>query len=457
MVEVSSDKLAAGGLKRDSFANILDTWRRLMTPLKDKYERELFLSRNVYVFIATTALLARVIGMLILRSWEFSDEWQFGQEIGYIGRSLADGQGFSLLAIPTAKFPPIYSLLIGGAFTIFGVYSKVAAVTLFLFQSICAAITAVCLVVIGNHFFGRKEGIIAGLMWILYPSSIFHSAVAIWYSELSVTLIFLLIIVAISIERYPFPRRVAYFGGLSGLLVLTDSTMAIYPALLLLWMLYVWKVKLWKRIRMAVIWGITAGLVVSPWAIRNWLVLGTPIILKSNFGLELFFGNNSHSSGGGIDKERKLALAALNQKEHTYYNRLQPEHVYYSYLKNKALEWIRMNPLIFLQLTAKRVWYFWGKFPSIGPDRWSGWSWFQLVWYAPLFLLALYGFWCSRDRLWNTVPLWLFLLVYPLPYYVTHVQLYRYRYPVEPFIILLAAVPLTVWFGRCWGLTSTRQ
>jgi 4-amino-4-deoxy-L-arabinose transferase-like glycosyltransferase len=428
-----------------------------MTRARNKQEQVAFLSRENFVFILATALLARVVCMIILPwSWGLRNEWEFGQEIGKIGQSLADGHGFALMNVPTAKFPPMYPFLVGGAFIIFGAYSKAAAVILFLFQSICAAVTAVCLAVLGTRFLGRKEGIIAGFMWAFYPSSIFHSVRAIWYSELAVMLLLLLIIIAASTKPLPLSGRVACLGGLSGLLVLTDSTMALYPALLLLWVLYVWEVRFRKWIGLAVIWGVTAGVVVSPWAIRNWLVVGTPGILKSNFGLELFLGNNPYSSGGSIEKERLQALAALNQEEHAYH-RGQPERAYYGYLQNEALEWIRTHPLMFLQLTAKRFWYFWGKFPSIGPDRWRRVSWLHFVWYGPLAVLSMYGFWYIIDRRWLLAPLWLFLLVYPLPYYVTHVQLYRYRYPVEPFIVLLAAVPLTVWFGRCWSLTSTKK
>ena len=79
---------------------------------------------------------------------------------------------------------------------------------------------------------------------------------------------------------------------------------------------------------------------------------------------------------------------------------------------------------------------------------WSRYSGVQLVWYAPIALLALYGLWHSVRRRWDFTPLWLFLLVYPLPYYVTHVQQYRYRYPVEPFLVLLAAIPVTMCYVR---------
>lgn len=384
----------------------------------------------------------RVLCVVVLRSWRFPDQWSFGYEIGYLGRSLVEGHGFSLMGTPSAKFPPVYPLLVAAAFATLGIYSIPAAVALLLFQSVCAALTAVCLITVGSRFFGRKEGIIAGLIWAVYPGSVADS-VGIWYSELSIMLVLLLIIIADS-KQFPLALRVVCLGGLSGLLAITDPTMLVYSVLLFLWMLH--RCKLTRGwIRLAVVWTITAGVIASPWAVHNWLVLGTPTVIKPSFGLELFFGNNPHSTGGEIERERQQALAALNQEERAYYEGLS-ENAYFDYLGKKALDWIRMHPKEFVQLSAKRLWYFWGKFPSSGPEMWYRYHQVQLVWYVPIALLAVYGFWHSIRRRRDFVPIWLFLLVYPIPYYVTHVQQYRYRYAVEPFLVLLAAIPVTIWF-----------
>jgi hypothetical protein len=273
--------------------------------------------------------------------------------------------------------------------------------------------------------------------------------VRVWYSELSIMLVLLFALVAFSVDRLPLLLLVVLLGGLCGLLLVTDSTMMVYCGLVFLWVLYQRKVRLGKAVGLALIWASIVGIVVSPWALRNWLVLDTPGIVKSNFALELFLGNNPYSSGGGVDSERHQAFNALNQEELSYYRELS-EYAYYGYLGKEALEWMRTHPLRFVLLCAKRVWHFWGKFPSSGPGVWSSYSWFQLIWYVPTFLLASYGAWCGIRRRWNLAPVWLFLLVYPLPYYLTHVQLYRYRYPVEPFVVLLAALPLAVWLNRFW-------
>jgi hypothetical protein len=425
-----------------------------------EHENTSILSRKCFLTIFTIAIVVRIGCMVVRQSWELPDNWQFGYEIGQIGQSLADGHGFTMRSwvarySPTAKFPPVYVYLVGGVFKIFGVYSKTSAVVLFSFQSICAAFTAVFLTALGNRLLGWKSGVIAGLLWAFYPSSLFYSVVRVWYCELAVMLLLLLIIIGYKLKPYPDFFRVICLGGLSGLIILTDSTMAAYLGLFFFLMLGIWKVRLQRWIVLSGLWIITAGVVVTPWGIRNYMVLGTSGILKSNPGMELFFGNNPYSTGGGINKEREQALDALDQEELIYHRR-QAEHVYFSYLQKHALEWIRQNPFRFFQLSAKRIWYFWGKFPSSGPGPWRTYTWIQFVWYAPLVLLALYGCWYSIRRRLNLTPIWLFLLVYPLPFYITHVQLYRYRYPVEPFLLLLAAIPLTIWFERCWGFMKGR-
>jgi len=395
--------------------------------------------------------------MVVLRSWELPDQWQFGYEIGKIGRSLAEGYGFSIANTPTAKFPPVYPFLVGGVFTILGVYSKASAVILFLFQSTCAALTAVCLAVLGARLRGWKEGLVAGLIWAIYPGSLFHSVVCIWYSELAIAMLLLLIILAIRDKPFSLFARIAGMGLLSGILILTNSTMSVYPILLLLWMLYILKVRAWKWIGGMILWGAAVVVVVTPWAIRNRLVMGNPGILKSNFGLELFFGNNPYSTGGGINEERDQALQAISIDEKEGVLRAQSEYVFFDYLQKQALEWIQMHPMKFLQLSIKRFLYFWGKFPSTGPGVWRRYTWIQLTWYAPVVLLSLFGIKYCKGRRRDFIPIWLFLLVYPLPFYITHVQLYRYRYPVEPFLVLLAAIPLNALFGYYWARLRERQ
>lgn len=397
------------------------------------------LSVKALLLIASATVVVRLAVMVVLQSWEFPDEKAFGHEMGWIGKWLANGIGFTKDGIsPTAQFPPVYPFVVAGFFYVLGTYSKAAAVGLFLFQSVCAAVSAVCLALLGDRIFNSTVGLVAGLVMAIYPTSIFYSVINIWYSELTVMLVLIAVTTAVTAKKSPTTGRVAFLGGLSGLIVLVDSAMVVYVLFLMLWMLFAWRVQLSRFVVLVFLWAATAAVVVTPWAVRNWLVLGSPLVLKSNLGSAFFTGNNSFSSGANDRTEIKQALGAVEKRE-TNYDRGQSELVYQRHLQNKAFQWIRSNPFRFLKLTALRMVYFWVKFPTHG---WK--SWLHLSYFGPFVVLALYGLWHSLRRR-HLTPVWLFLVVYPLPYYVTFVNHGRYIYPVEPFVVLLAAIPLTIW------------
>jgi 4-amino-4-deoxy-L-arabinose transferase-like glycosyltransferase len=381
--------------------------------------------------------------MLILQSWEFKHEWAYGYELTKIGSWLAKGHGFTMDGTePTLKFPPVYPGLLSGVFAVFGSYSQASAIVIFLLQSLFAVGTAICLVMVGSRLFNRKVGLVAGFLWALYPSSIYYSSSSIWYCELGSLLTFLVLAIGVMPQSSLSLRRVACIGALSGLVILTDSTVSLYLAILMLWLLIFHRTRPTRIVLSLMVWVIAISAVTSPWILRNFYATGSPRLSKSNLGLELFVGNNSFSSGENDRGEAAKAFAALDQTELEFY-RNQPEDALFQYLKGKALEWIKSHPVAFVKLTALRVWIFWTRTTKLGLKSWAHFAYF-----GPFTVLALCGLWYSRHRLWPLAPLWLFLLIYPVPYYLTHVSRTRYRYPVEPFVVLLAALTLTIWFTR---------
>ncbi len=73
----------------------------------------------------------RVVVILVGHTYKVRTDqanFNFGFEAGRIARSLATGQGyanpFNGVSGPTAWLPPLYPLLMAGAFKVFGVYSR---------------------------------------------------------------------------------------------------------------------------------------------------------------------------------------------------------------------------------------------------------------------------------------------------------------------------------------------
>jgi hypothetical protein len=89
-----------------------------------------------------------------------NDNFEFGWEMGRIGRSIAQGQGFSSPyngnTGPTAWEPPLYPFLIGGVFKLFGIYSQASAWVLLSVNSLFATLTCIPIFLIARKIFGEN-------------------------------------------------------------------------------------------------------------------------------------------------------------------------------------------------------------------------------------------------------------------------------------------------------------
>ena len=94
----------------------------------------------------------------------------------------------------------------------------------------------------------------------------------------------------------------------------------------------------------------------------------------------------------------------------------------------EAGAFIRANPGTFAINTLERI----GRFWLVGRNG-------IIYLAAPLALAGLAGLWLAQRRGMNSTPVFtLILLVYPLPYYITHPDM-RYQHPIEPLLTVLAA------------------
>ena len=85
-------------------------------------------------WMVLVAFLVRVLWIILAHTYRIrtsEDNWGFGWEIGRLGYSLANGQGFSSPfggnTGPSAWTAPIYPWIVSVAFRLFGNYSRAAA------------------------------------------------------------------------------------------------------------------------------------------------------------------------------------------------------------------------------------------------------------------------------------------------------------------------------------------
>jgi len=186
-----------------------------------------------------------------------------------IARNLATGHGFSavypqLKVHETAFRPPLYPMLLGAVYWIFGISIGLARGL-----NVVLGVTVVGLTfyVVQRHI-SRTAAIWAALAVAVMPNLIANDTFTL-DEPLALVLILLMV-------HFLLRQRWIWAGVAVGLLTLTRPSAQFLILVLAIWLIF--RVG-WKKM---LIFAVTAGLVVTPWVIRNWVQIGTPTIATSN-------------------------------------------------------------------------------------------------------------------------------------------------------------------------------
>jgi 4-amino-4-deoxy-L-arabinose transferase-like glycosyltransferase len=391
-------------------------------------------------------------------------DWAFGYETGRIARALAEGEGFSSPfrgpSGPTAWLMPVYPWLLSLIFRVLGVYSMASAVAILAFNGLVSALTCIPVFLVARTAFGRTPAAIAAVGWAIYPPSIWHAIRTFWDTSLLALCAAAVVYAAYRLERRD--DRPAFFacGVLVGLSALVGVVILAY--LPYLWLAIVsrrGRTRSWKAQAIA---ALTAGtvLVLSPWLLRNRLEFDR-LFLRSNLGVELRLGNSPRAwddfeTTGLLTEPWFLGHPAVVPQEFERYVALG-EVGYVDRDSRIATTFIRESPGKFLQLTLRRIEFYWLADPG-SRNQWHdglhGLPWIRrLCRYLLPLAFAVLGAVLALKRRLPVWPMLALLALLPSIYYVTHVS-ERYRIPVEPVIVVLASYGLCevvrtvrTWFG----------
>lgn len=414
-------------------------------------------THSIFV-IVLIAFLLRLAVITIGHTYRITprrDHFQYGWEMGRIARSIAIGQGFSsptdLPTGPSAWAPPVYPYILAGVFKVFGIYSNLSAWVILTFNSVFAALTCFTLYRIGEQIYGVTVARATAWTWALLPYAIYWPVRVVWEMSLSAFLLSLALLLTLrmaSLEEPPRPRMWIAFGLLWGLLALTNTAVL---SLLPFCLLYL----LWRSPRQSRQWAgaglciLVAGLVVSPWLVRNYNVFGKFIFVRDNLSLEMHTANNERSNGlwtrsehPGNDPEAMRRFQDLGEIRFMEEKRQQFH------------EFVREHPGDFLRFTFYRALYFWIGTPQA--DIVAGYDLMiaRHVMFFLLVALAFAGLWLTlRNKKKGGFLLACFLLIYPLPYYLVN-PFPRYKHAIEPEMILLAVYLLWEASKTGWSIRT---
>jgi len=383
--------------------------------------------------------------------YPMTDVFPIGYETGRIARALALGLGYSsplkFDTGPTAWMTPLYPFVLAGVFKVFGVYSWESFLVISAIDCAFSALTAWVIWAIGRRVFSPSCGVTAGWIWALLPSAIFYPVVWVWDTSLSALVMALIVLATIRLVETERTAAWGGYGGLWGLGALVNASLVSTLPVLLGWAAYTIRTRTRQWMKPALVALLVFAVVISPWFVRNYVVFHRLILFRSNFGLELWLGNNPLNPGvwswwvhpNDDDAEGRL------------YARMG-EIPYMDMKQKEAMDWIRAHPGTFLYQSFRRF-----------VDNWTGLEepvtdllaqpWYVSAALSQEVLFPMMGLFggllAYRKRSPYALPFAGSIFLFPVVYYVTHTSL-RYRHPIDPLLCVLAgysAVTGCAWLG----------
>ena len=408
--------------------------------------------------IVTVAFVLRMAFVLAFHFYRFSrnpSNFAFGWEMGSVAHSIAIGQGFSspctIPSGPTAMIPPVFPFLLAGIFELFGVYSDVSGLVILTLNCVLSSLTCLVIVWMGRRTLGEAAGVVAAWIWAFWPMA-FWEAHRVWETSLSAFLFGLVFLSVLELES-----RHGVFalgcGLLWGVTALTNPAILAFlvPAVAWQWLVKWRSGTVFRRHLFAA--AATALLSITPWVARNYVTFHRFIPIRDNFAFELYLGNHPMQAG-----ENRFLVHICNNDVEAAKFRSMGELAYIEMKKQETFTYIAHDPGNFAKQVLRRVFDVWGGTRAtwldmdVDASAKRGLTGTLTLGKHVLFVtssgLALWGLFLAFRRKICGAELLLFMVLFPpLPYYFTHAE-NKYRHPLEPVLMLLAAAPLVMFWEK---------
>jgi 4-amino-4-deoxy-L-arabinose transferase-like glycosyltransferase len=260
------------------------------------------------------AVLVAALGIRLL--YVFTAGIEIGPRLQYdmsfyhaAGRSLAKGRGLTFFGVPSAMWPPGYPLMIAAAYRV----SDAPLVAVQVWQAVLGTLTCLITFLIGRRLFSPAHGLAAAALLAFSPEVISFTPLVL--TEVLYTTMFaglVLLFVRWNADPTCGNGRWASYGMLVGMAALVRGIALLFPLVLgAVWL----SMRVPLRTTMGRLVAVGAGLLLTltPWAVRNQLVLGSPVFVSTEIGEVLFVAHSPVATGGLTTWEGVADWAAMER------------------------------------------------------------------------------------------------------------------------------------------------
>ena len=339
----------------------------------------------------------------------------------------------------TAYRSPVLPLILVAHYRIFGTSLTYPRITLILLSSL----TCVLLAFLGRNIGYPLAGLVAGAIWALWPPAFFgaYSADRLLNENLAAFFLVGSIILMLGFRHAPTPLRIITSGLLLGLAILTRGYLLFLLPLAIIF-IALWPIK--RRSQVAILFALSSIIVPGTWVVRNWVVMGKPVLSTQTD--HFYLGNNAWargSFGGDVLTLRYEApqIKVLIERHPNFREMSEMERS--EMWSQEAVSSVTSNPARFIWLLGRKTLLFWAPIQT--------WSHRSYRWHYPfgvilpffiVGILITFGRGLKRETLLLLLPV--------IGVYIASLLTYaldRYRFPIEPFIVLLGAIGIVESVG----------
>jgi hypothetical protein len=288
---------------------------------------------------------------------------------------------------------------------------------------------------LANAIFADKQtAFLAAVFTAIYPTFIFFSIVG-----LTETLFMTLLVAA-----YVCWYRNAYAAAaiLSVLSILTRPIIdPLAPLLVVYFSLAIQKLSIKAALKNLAVYAGIYCVLMAPWWLHNYNAYHGFVRLNPGSGVALYSANNPSNLTGGMDINLQVSMAPFNE--------IADPVARDKAMRNAAFNYIQENPMRFVIQAFKRFQRFWYPWPHTQEYSANIYKVISLCSFVPVLLMALV-FLILEGRVYfrRIAPLLMFIA------YLTSVHMVfpgslRYRLPLEPFLVILAAAG-TIGLKKRW-------
>jgi 4-amino-4-deoxy-L-arabinose transferase-like glycosyltransferase len=344
--------------------------------------------------------------------------------------------------------PPLLPLMLGGAYALSG-HSYVASRILMI---ILGSLIPPVIYALTRRIFGRRAAVVAGWIAVFYPFFVLYSTILL--AEVpAVLFVSLMTLFLLRFIQEGKTLDICLAGAAAGLASLCRPTVLVLVPVAVLWLLLVIPRRPRPILKACGLFLLLFALVLAPWTYRNFRVFGEFVPVTSMGGLTLWYGNNPAATGNLGDDYLRLKEIRPNPgtTRETEISR---------YFRGLAVDYMKSHPKRTAVLAVKKAVHFWRpsgfRIPGM-IDETPSWLRFAVGFlsYVPLLLLFIFEVLASiRSRAIIRNPGVILMVLSIIVFTIVHSifpSLPRYRMPIEPFIIAMAAagaVRVAAFFGK---------